>query len=151
MSGGNAGRRAGVEPGATDGNGVQDWIAWTQVIVERIVQMIKTDSGPFIVIDGATPFYLQFSWSRDEAALRCEAVSSFYLDDAHQLSKAQDAAMRDMGWHPPGWGDAKNSHNYVRVYYAPTNPVMLAALAGSTLREIYNANAQRLRWRAATG
>jgi hypothetical protein len=125
----------------------RDWHELAIAVVRRLGATKGTNSG-FSIGEPSRPYYVRFTWSAEEQTLTCEAVGNGNLDVAHQLSESRQAALRTMGWHPPGKGDATRSLNFVRVFYAPDNPSVAATLGISALRSAFGESPRQLQWRA---
>jgi hypothetical protein len=125
----------------------RDWYELASAVVKRLASTKGTNSC-FIIGEPLRPYYVQFTWSADEQTLICEAVGNGSLDAVHQLSESQQTALRNMGWHPPGRGDAARSLNFVRVFYAPGDPSVATILGVSALRTAFGESPRRVQWRS---
>lgn len=124
----------------------RDWYLLTSQLAERLGSAKERDSD-FIIDEPSLPYYVRFVRSAEKGTLTCEAVGNDNLEAPYQLSEAQQSLLRNMGWHPPGLGDATRSQNFVRVFYAPSNPSIAASMGMSALRGAFGTSPRRLQWR----
>lgn len=132
---------------------VRSWYLVTKQVADRLASLIVEPVRPaepgFIIEDANLPYYVKFAWNALGHVLTCEATANGNLEPSQRLSDEQQSALRSMGWHPPGRGDAGSSQNFVRIFYAPKDTSVAASLAISALATTYRADPRRLRWRTS--
>lgn len=119
------------------------WAPFTRALAD-VLAVLGDDQ--FLILSGKSRnVFVQFACQGPQG-LRAEAVSNAYLEPEEALDRAALARLRTLGWRQPSgpaeWTDTPEkcpdgSPNFFREWPVPVPVADAAALAVTTLREIY--------------
>src|SRR5690606_34188501 len=110
---------------------------------QRLNRLLQTD-GFLVIEESSSGYYVMLASSRQRGTLVCEAVSNQFLPTGRRLSSEQEQRMRQLGWSPPGQGEASGTWNHARTLHVPIKVPGVARVAVTTLRDIYGCDPRKL-------